>query len=108
MTLHRFAISKRHSLSLALAAAIVTTVGCLTALAGPEGTRVVHGTADITQSGSETVIRTSNRAILNHAQFNIAPDETVRFLQPDAASRVLNRITGSRPTLIEGDRKSVV
>jgi len=102
MNLPLMRIHSRHGLSLVLASGILTAAGALTAVAGPEGTRVAHGTAEITRNGNETLITTSRRAILNHTQFNIGTVETVRFLQPDSASRVLNRITGSRPTLIEG------
>ncbi|MCW5775193.1 MAG: filamentous hemagglutinin N-terminal domain-containing protein [Phycisphaeraceae bacterium] len=72
------------------------------ALAGPDGARVVHGTASFSQQGATTVIHTSHTAVINYNSFGIAAHETVRFIQPDASSRVLNRVTGSLPTHIDG------
>lgn len=72
------------------------------ALAGPEGAQVVRGDVGITRNGAETVIRASNNSIINYRSFDIGRSETVRFVQPDAASRVLNRITGATPTRIDG------
>ncbi|MBL9001104.1 MAG: filamentous hemagglutinin N-terminal domain-containing protein [Phycisphaerae bacterium] len=72
------------------------------ALAGPEGSSVVRGDVNISRSGAETIIRAGRNSIINHRSFDIARGETVRFIQPDAASRVLNRITGASPTRIDG------
>lgn len=72
------------------------------ALAGPDGPRVVHGSASFSRSGATTVIHTSHTAVINYNAFGIAPHETVRFVQPDASSRVLNRVTGALPTHIDG------
>lgn len=72
------------------------------AAAGPEGGRVVHGGASIEQAGPITTIRAQNNAILAFDRFDIAAHETVRFLQPTTSSRVLNRITGSDPSIIAG------
>jgi len=78
-------------------------VAAASAQAGPEGSRVVAGEASIDRSAGHTRIEASNNAIIDHRSFDIGRDESVRFVQPDAASRVLNRITGGRPTLIEGN-----
>ncbi len=72
------------------------------ALAGPDGPRVVHGSASFSRSGATTVIHTSHTAVINYNAFGIAAHETVRFVQPDASSRVLNRVTGALPTHIDG------
>ncbi|MCL4743124.1 MAG: filamentous hemagglutinin N-terminal domain-containing protein [Phycisphaerales bacterium] len=72
------------------------------ALAGPDGPRVVHGSASFSHHGATTVIHTSHTAIINYNAFGIAPHETVRFVQPNASSRVLNRVTGALPTHIDG------
>ncbi|HRQ73015.1 MAG TPA: filamentous hemagglutinin N-terminal domain-containing protein, partial [Phycisphaerales bacterium] len=72
------------------------------ALAGPDGPRVVHGSASFSRSGATTVIHTSHTAVINYNAFGIAAHETVRFVQPDASSRVLNRVTGALPTRIDG------
>ncbi|HVU64321.1 MAG TPA: filamentous hemagglutinin N-terminal domain-containing protein, partial [Phycisphaerales bacterium] len=73
-----------------------------TAIADPRGAHVVTGNVNIAQNGNKTVIRASNGSIINYDSFNIGAGEIVRFIQPSAQSRVLNRITGNQPTLIQG------
>ena len=68
----------------------------------PQGANVVNGDVTITQNGSNTVINASNNAIINYQSFDIHPQETVQFVQPNASSRVLNRIPGSIPSHIDG------
>src|SRR5262249_8636223 len=72
------------------------------ALADPRGAQVVAGNVSIRQNGNRTVIRASNGSIINYQQFNIAPNEIVKFIQPGANAQVLNRITGNAPTTIQG------
>lgn len=73
------------------------------ALAGPEGEQVVHGSAVFQHHGNHTVIRTSNRAIINYSGFDLASYESVRFIQAGGANaRVLNRIQSGMPTFIDG------
>ncbi|MBX3366323.1 MAG: filamentous hemagglutinin N-terminal domain-containing protein [Phycisphaeraceae bacterium] len=78
------------------------TVFALPAWAGPEGQQVVAGSASFARNGAVTTITAANKTIINYTGFNIARHETVRFIQPDASSRVLNRINGSSPTQIDG------
>ena len=72
------------------------------ALAGPEGEQVVHGSAQFTRNGLNTIIRTSNSAIINYSGFDLNRNESVRFIQPGMNSRVLNRIQSDAPTFIDG------
>jgi filamentous hemagglutinin family protein len=72
------------------------------ALAGPEGEQVVRGSAQFIRHGNNTIIRTSNTAIINYSGFDLASYESVRFIQPGANSRVLNRISSGTPTFING------
>lgn len=81
-------------LSLSLAAA--------PALAGPEGEQVVRGNVRFERRGNEMWITAGRNSIINYRSFNIAGNETVRFIQPDANSRVLNRVTTAAPTIIDG------
>ncbi|MCL4221605.1 MAG: filamentous hemagglutinin N-terminal domain-containing protein [Phycisphaerales bacterium] len=74
----------------------------LPALAGPQGEQVVHGSAQFIRRGNETLIRTSQTAIINYSSFDLASWESVRFLQPDGSSRVLNRIGSGIPSYIDG------
>ncbi|MFO0830590.1 MAG: filamentous hemagglutinin N-terminal domain-containing protein [Phycisphaerales bacterium] len=86
----------------ALLAAAAGTVLSSAALAGPENAQVVRGDVRIERNGPNTVIRAGDRSIINYSSFNIGAGETVRFIQPDAMSRVLNRIQGASPTRIDG------
>ncbi len=72
------------------------------ALAGPEGEQVIRGSAQFYRNGNQTIIRTSNTAIINYSGFDLASWESVRFIQPGANSRVLNRINSGTPTFING------
>ncbi|MBX3410441.1 MAG: filamentous hemagglutinin N-terminal domain-containing protein [Phycisphaeraceae bacterium] len=72
------------------------------AWAGPDGAQVVRGDVSITRNGPDTIIRASRNSIINYRSFDIGSSESVRFIQPDARARVLNRITGNAPTRIDG------
>ncbi len=72
------------------------------ALAGPEGATVVRGDVDIQRNGNHTVIRAGDRSIINYRSFDIGSNESVRFVQPGADARVLNRINSASPTRIDG------
>ena len=65
--------------------------------------KVVSGTITISTEGTTTTIdQDSASAIINWLRFNIAADETVAFDQLSSSSVVLNRITGSEQSVIEG------
>ena len=71
--------------------------------AGPEGEQVMHGQASFSRVGPETTINVGTRsAIINYRGFDIPRGEIVRFIQPDASSRVLNRINSQMPSKIDG------
>jgi filamentous hemagglutinin family protein len=85
------------------AAALSAVAGfAAVALAGPEGAQIVRGNVQINRDGGITTIHAGDRSIINYRSFDIAGNETVRFIQPTANSSVLNRITGAAPTQIEG------
>jgi len=72
--------------------------------AAPAGGAVVAGSAVVAVSGGNTVVtQSSQHAALNWQQFNIAPGESVRFVQPNASSVALNRVIGSDPSTILGN-----
>lgn len=73
-----------------------------TAMANPEGPQVVAGSASFNRVGDLMRITASNNTIINFRSFNILPRETVQFVQPSVNARVLGRITGGAPTLIQG------
>lgn len=87
--------------SAALAGALIGSV-CAEAIAGPEGAQVVRGQVSISRNGADTLIRAGNNSIINYRSFDIARGESVRFIQPNASSRVLNRINSAAPTRIDG------
>ncbi len=82
--------------------ALLLSLPTLPAVAGPDGSTVARGSASIARDGAVTTITASDGAILNHQSFHIAPHEAVRFLQPHAGARVLNRVVGPDASLIEG------
>ncbi|TMJ03978.1 MAG: filamentous hemagglutinin N-terminal domain-containing protein [Alphaproteobacteria bacterium] len=66
------------------------------ALAGPNGGTVVGGSATINNQGSAnvTVNQQSDKAIINWNLLNIGVGEKTTFVQPNANSIVLNKVTG--------------
>ena len=66
-----------------------------------EGGQIVQGQGDVQINGPTTTInQQSNALILNRANFNIAPNQRVRFMQP--AAFALNRVLSSDPSAIFG------
>src|SRR3984885_8618943 len=73
------------------------------AQAGPSGGQVVSGTGQISSSGNTTTVTQSSQNLsLNWQSFNIAPQETVDFVQPSAAAVAVNHILGNNGTQILG------
>ena len=68
----------------------------------PAGTEIVAGQASIARTAAELRITAGNGAILEHAAFDVAAGETVRFIQPGVDARVLNRILSASPSRIDG------
>lgn len=102
---HRVGVNRRGPLTVAVLAGTIG-VSAADALAQIDGADVTHGTATFEVDGSVTTITTSDTAIINYQSFGIAAGETVRFVQPSATSRVLNRINGAAPTHINGTLQS--
>ena len=73
------------------------------AFANPVGPDVVHGSARLTHPGPDTLhVTTSPDTVINWRGFSIGAGEVTRFIQPTAASAVLNRVTGADPSAILG------
>ncbi len=71
--------------------------------AAPIGGQIVSGTGSISQSGSTTTIhQSSSNLSLNWQGFNIAPQESVNFLQPSTSAVAVNRIFDTNGTQILG------
>jgi filamentous hemagglutinin family protein len=64
---------------------------------------VAAGQATISQQGALTTIKqNSGAAIINWQQFATSAGETIEFLQPSSQSAVLNRVTGSGASVLNG------
>ena len=85
--------------ALSLSTAIFTTP----ALAAPSGGQLVSGAGSINQAGATTTItQASQNLSVNWQSFNVAPKETVNFLQPSAAAIAVNRIFDTNGSQILG------
>lgn len=72
----------------------------------PVDPSVVHGSAVIDAAGTHMSITNSPNTIINWQGFSIGSDHSVHFQQQDAASQVLNRVTGNDPSEILGNLSS--
>ncbi len=70
--------------------------------AAPQGEQVVSGDVSFSQTGDLTQIQAGHNSIINYSGFDILSHETVQFIQPNAMSRVLNRVQSIDPTHIDG------
>ena len=86
--------------------AITFCLGLPPALANPTGPTVANGQASFAQQGSQLNVTNSPGAIINWQGFSINANETTRFIQQNAASSVLNRVTGQDPSVILGALQS--
>ncbi len=94
-------MASRTSGRVLLGGALVTLM-CVPVLGGPQGERVVRGSAKFKRDGARTVIRAADNTIINYRSFDIGAGEIVRFIQPGPDARVLNRIRSVEPTRIDG------
>ena len=91
----------------ALAILIGTTCGIAAApnsFAGPTGGEVTGGQGTIsTPNATTTVIdQASSRLSLNWSTFDVAANETVRFVQPNSTAVAVNRILDQKPSEVYG------
>lgn len=86
------------------AAAFLTSLALVPAAwANPQGAQVRQGQIRVQQSPGMTLIRQqSQRAVIDWDSFSIDAGETTRFLQPDDAAAVLNRVRGPSASVIDG------
>ncbi|WP_159839027.1 YDG domain-containing protein, partial [Burkholderia sp. 8Y] len=69
----------------------------------PTNGHITAGTGTISQSGeSLTVNQSSGRLAIDWNSFSIGQGNTVNFVQPSASAVVLNRVTGSDVSVIQG------
>jgi filamentous hemagglutinin family protein len=72
----------------------------------PVGATVVHGNAAIASTGNGMTVTNSPSTILNWQSFSIGAPNSVHFQQQNAASQILNRVTGRDPSQILGSLSS--
>ena len=94
----------RRRISAALTIAAALAVGSSLHAAAPIiPTAIEHGAATFATHGPLTTITAANRTIIDYSRFNIPNGDTVRFIQPNAAATVLNRINSAVPSQIDGN-----
>ncbi|MGR8950494.1 MAG: filamentous hemagglutinin N-terminal domain-containing protein, partial [Gammaproteobacteria bacterium] len=83
-------------------------LGCGQSLqANPLGPNVMNGVIDFASPDANTLqITNSPGAIINWHSFGIAPGEITQFIQQNADSAILNRVTGQAPSEILGQLNS--
>ena len=84
----------------------LTALCAVPAQANPAGASVIAGQASIIQQGNQTTITNSNGAVIHWQSFSIGRDEITRFVQPSAASSVLNRVIGPEASTLLGRLQS--
>lgn len=70
--------------------------------AQPSGATVISGSASVATQVGITTVTAGNNSILKWNSFDLGASQTVEFVQPSAASRVLNWIGGITPSQIDG------
>ena len=60
-------------------------------------------TIDLSNTNHAVITQQSNRAIIDWRQFSIPSGSTVQFVQPSASSMMLNRVTGTQASQIDGN-----
>lgn len=94
---------RKTAVGLAVAALFAST----SAIGQPVGAQAIHGTATLSQQGSNLVVTTTNGAGTGHSainwqSFSIPTGTTTQFVQPSAASLSINRVVGGTSSLIDG------
>ncbi len=85
-------------------AIVAIALGCSPEVrANPSGGTVIGGSASIGGAGNTVLVtQGSNQAIINWQDFSIGSGELTKFIQPSAASAILNRVISSNPSLLLG------
>jgi len=71
-------------------------------LGNPSGGQVVTGSAEISHAGAQCTIHASDKAVIHWDHFGVGARESTVFVQPSAASAVLNRVIGKNISEIHG------
>ncbi|MCW8808359.1 MAG: filamentous hemagglutinin N-terminal domain-containing protein, partial [Rhodanobacter sp.] len=91
------------AVSLAPVSTETATIAAVSPGTLPTGGTVTAGRGQITQGGNTlTVTQQSQNLSLNWQTFNVGPDGTVNFLQPNAQAIAVNRISDANGSVILG------
>lgn len=90
----------------AATAALALLLAAAPAYANPTGPQIIAGQVSMAGAGKQLTVTNSPGSIINWTSFSIAPGELTRFVQQNASSSVLNRITGQNPSEILGALES--
>ncbi|SAK56854.1 filamentous hemagglutinin outer membrane protein [Caballeronia pedi] len=96
--------AQRHAFRLAIIPSLMIAVmSCSGNALAVQGGVVAAGAGSIsTNGGNTTISQQSDKMVVNWKNFDIAKNQSVTFSQPTASSAVLNRVTSSDPTQING------
>ena len=86
----------------AFACASLLVITSLADAGGAQGARVRRGNVSFSQDGNRLVVRASNGSIIEYDRLSVEAGQIMQFIQPSSSSRVLNRVTGSELTRIDG------
>src|ERR1700733_12298293 len=94
----------RHASMIRALIAATLSLGAANARAGgPAGGQVTAGSGSIAQAGPlAPITQQSPKLSLSWTSFNIAPQDTVNFVQPSASAIAVNRILDTNGTQILG------
>jgi filamentous hemagglutinin family protein len=81
---------------------VTLTVGLRGLYGLPEGSEVTSGGGTFSTQGTAMTFTAPDGSVFRHTAFNVANGETVKFVQPSANARVLNRIDASSSSTING------
>jgi large exoprotein involved in heme utilization and adhesion len=89
-------------------ALVVAVASCFAgyAQANPTSPAVISGAATFAASGKTLSVTNTPGAIINWQGFSVKADELTRFIQQNAQSAVLNRVTGQEQSAILGQLQS--
>jgi filamentous hemagglutinin family protein len=81
---------------------VTLTVGLRGLYGLPEGSEATSGGGTFSTQGATMTFTAPDGSVFRHNAFNVANGETVKFVQPSANARVLNRIDASSSSTING------
>lgn len=64
--------------------------------------RAGSATIDLSNAQRAVVQQSSQKAVIDWRQFNVAKDSSIQFVQPNASAIALNRVTGAQASRIDG------